>query len=78
MSTSVRLVRRFKLKNKVMEDNREQNDMEMDESMHGVPRKEVPEVAKEEPDDKPAARTIQWTIIIAVVILAIIYFVFLY
>ncbi|NGM65275.1 hypothetical protein [Sphingobacterium sp. SGR-19] len=61
-----------------MEDNREQNDMEKDESMHGVPRKEVPEVAKEEPDDKPAARTIQWTIIIAVVILAIIYFVFLY
>lgn len=61
-----------------MEDNREQNEMEIDESMHGVPRKEVPEVAKEEPDDKPAARTIQWTIVIAVLILAIIYFVFFY
>ncbi|MCC2598001.1 hypothetical protein [Sphingobacterium sp. FBM7-1] len=61
-----------------MENSRDPNEMEMDESMHGVPRKEVPEVAKEEPDDKPAARTIQWTILIAVLILAIIYFVFFY
>lgn len=61
-----------------MEDHREENEMEVDESMHGVPREEVPEIAKEEPDDKPAGRTIPWTIVVAVIILAIIYFIFFY
>lgn len=37
---------------------------------------QVPEVVKEEADDKPAGKGIMWAIVIAVVILAIIYFVF--
>ncbi|MBL1408943.1 MULTISPECIES: hypothetical protein [Sphingobacterium] len=37
---------------------------------------QVPEVVKNEPDDKPAGKGIMWAIAIAVVILAIIYFVF--
>jgi len=37
---------------------------------------QIPEVAKNESDDKPAGRGIMWTIVIAVVVLAIIYFVF--
>lgn len=51
------------------------------------PPKVVPEVVPEEPapqevikeeDDKPAGNTIKWTIAIAIVILAIIYFLFFY
>lgn len=60
-----------------MDDNREKNEID-DESIHGVPREELPEIVKEEPDDKPAGLAIHWTIVIAVVILAIIYFVFFY
>lgn len=37
---------------------------------------QIPEVVKNEPDDEPAGRGIIWAIVIAVVILAIIYFVF--
>lgn len=37
---------------------------------------QIPEVVKNEPDDKPAGRGIIWAIAIAVVVLAIIYFVF--
>ncbi|WP_164112110.1 MULTISPECIES: hypothetical protein [Sphingobacterium] len=36
----------------------------------------IPEVVKNEPDDKPAGQGIIWAIVIAVVVLAIIYFVF--
>lgn len=36
----------------------------------------VPEVVKEEPDDKPAGRGIMWAIAIAIIVLAIIYFLF--
>jgi len=61
-----------------MEDSIDKNELEESESMQGVPREETPEIVKEEPDDKPAGRAIQWTIIIAVVVLAIIYFVFFY
>lgn len=65
----------FLLKNiDVMEDNREKDDIEE----RGIPQEDVPEIVKEEPDDRPAGLTIQWTIFIAVVILAIIYFVFIY
>lgn len=38
----------------------------------------VPEVVKEEPDDKPAAKNLRWTIAIAIVILLIIYLLFFY
>ncbi|MFD2599628.1 hypothetical protein ACFSQ3_11750 [Sphingobacterium corticis] len=38
--------------------------------------KKVPEVVKEEPDDKPAGQMIKWVIAAAVVILLIIYFIF--
>lgn len=44
----------------------------------GVREGKTPDIVKEEPDDKPAARNLRWTIIIAIVILAIIYFVFFY
>ncbi|ERJ57272.1 hypothetical protein [Sphingobacterium paucimobilis] len=47
----------------------EKNDKEENEG-------QVPEVVKEEADDKPAGKGIMWAIVIAVVILAIIYFVF--
>lgn len=68
----------FLLKNNdVMEDNRDENEIE-EQSQRGVPQDEMPEIVKEEPDDKPAGLTIQWTIFIAVVLLAIIYFVFIY
>lgn len=60
-----------------MEDDKEKNEIE-EQSQRGIPEEEVPEIVKEEPDDKPAGLTIQWTIFIAVVILAIIYFVFIY
>lgn len=59
-----------------MEDN-EKNKLE-EESMRGVPREEVPDIVKKEGDDKPAGLTVSWTIVIAVVILAIIYFVFIH
>jgi len=59
-----------------MEYENEKNDM--NESIQGNPAQELPEVVKEEPNDKPAGLTVKWTIIIAVVILAIIYFVFFY
>lgn len=36
----------------------------------------VPEVVKNEPDDKPAGRGIMWAIAIAVIVLTIIYFMF--
>lgn len=58
------------------EDNKEKNEIE-EQSMRGVPEDDVPEIVKEEPDDKPAGRTVQWTIFIAVAVLAIIYFVFI-
>lgn len=37
---------------------------------------QIPEVVKNEPDDEPAGRGIIWAIVIAVILLAIIYFVF--
>lgn len=37
---------------------------------------EIPEVVKNERDDEPAGRGIIWTIVIAVIVLIIIYFVF--
>lgn len=37
---------------------------------------EIPEVVKNEPDDKPAGRGVMWAIAIAVAVLAIIYFIF--
>ena len=36
----------------------------------------IPEVVKEEEDDKPAGKGIMWAIFIAVIILALIYFFF--
>lgn len=36
----------------------------------------VPEIVKKEPDDKPAALNLRWTIAISILILAIIYFIF--
>ncbi|WP_156472446.1 MULTISPECIES: hypothetical protein [Sphingobacterium] len=40
--------------------------------------KKVPDVVKNEPDDKPAGKTIKWVIAIAVVLLLIIYALFFY
>lgn len=50
----------------------------MEEWREKVENDEVPEVVKEEPNDKPAAKTLNWTILITVVLLTIIYFVFFY
>ena len=36
----------------------------------------VPQIVKEEPDDKPAGRGIMWSILIAVVLLTLIYMIF--
>lgn len=43
-----------------------------------VPEEPVPQEVIEEEDDKPAGNTIKWTIAIAIIILAIIYFLFFY
>lgn len=59
-----------------MEEQREKNEQK--ESIQGNPPQEVADVVKEEADDKPAALTLKWTIVIAVVILLIVYFVFFY
>ncbi|WDF67260.1 hypothetical protein PQ465_13200 [Sphingobacterium oryzagri] len=59
-----------------MEEKREIYDPE--EPRDDTPRKEVPQSAQEEVNDKPAARTIAWTIVIAVAILALAYFLFFY
>lgn len=42
-----------------------------------TPRTEVPETARNEPNDEPAGRAIPWTMIIAIVILLVIYFLFI-
>ena len=39
---------------------------------------EVPEIVQKEPDDKPAANNLRWTIIIAVIVLLVIYLIFFY
>lgn len=38
----------------------------------------VPEIVKEEPDDKKAAFTIHWAIWVAVAVLILIYLIFIY
>lgn len=43
-----------------------------------VAQEKTPDIVKEEPNDKPAGRNVQWTIFIAVAILLIIYLVFFY
>ncbi|HLS95916.1 hypothetical protein BC792_11668 [Sphingobacterium allocomposti] len=43
-----------------------------------TPRTEVPKPAKEEVNDKPAGLTIHWTILVAVTILVIIYFIYFF
>ncbi|MVZ62649.1 hypothetical protein [Sphingobacterium humi] len=54
-----------------MEEKKEFDDQERLEDQ------QVPEVVKEEPDDKPAGINIIRSVIIAIIILAIIYFVYL-
>ncbi|GEM_PF-2118540 len=36
----------------------------------------VPQIVKDEPDDKPAGRGVIWAIVIAVIILSLIYVIF--
>ncbi|WP_437920060.1 hypothetical protein [Sphingobacterium sp. LRF_L2] len=59
-----------------MENNTEIYDPE--EPRDHTPRTEVPRSAQEEINDKPAAKTIAWTIVITVIILALVYFLFFY
>lgn len=59
-----------------MEENKELYDPE--EPRDDTPRTEVPRPAQEEVNDKPAAKTMAWTIIVAVAILALVYFLFFY
>ncbi|GEM_PF-1469338 len=59
-----------------MEEKNEMYDPE--EPRDDTPRTEVPRSAQEEVNDKPAGRAIAWTIVIAVAILALVYFVFFY
>ncbi|MFD1772160.1 hypothetical protein [Sphingobacterium suaedae] len=60
-----------------MENPRDIYDPEEDQR-DDTPRKEVPKPAMEEVNDKPAGKTIHWTIWIAVIILVIVYFVFFF
>ena len=56
----------------------EQNDKySEDANRDSTPRKEVPQTAKNEPNDEPAGRTIPWTMIIAIAILLLVYFLFI-
>ena len=61
-----------------MENQKGHQEWDNENLMPGKTQHEVPEVAKNEPDDKPAGRTIPWTILIAVLVLVIIYFIFFY
>ncbi|TDS13130.1 hypothetical protein [Sphingobacterium paludis] len=54
------------------------NIYDPEEPRDDTPRKEVPRPAQEEVNDKPAGRTIAWTIVAAVAVLALIYFLFFY
>lgn len=36
----------------------------------------IPKIVQQEPDDKPASRNLRWTILIAVIVLLVIYFLF--
>ncbi|SFS78458.1 hypothetical protein [Sphingobacterium wenxiniae] len=58
----------------------EENERKYDEheEIQGAPEQEVADVVKDEPDDKPAGKNVNWTIIVAIVILLAIYFIFFY
>jgi len=53
-----------------MEENKEYNENEP------LQEQKVPEVVKEEKDDAPAGRNIWRSIIIAIIIMAIVYFIY--
>jgi len=48
------------------------------ETNENLEEEKVPEIVKEEPNDEPAGRGVMWTIVIAVIVLALIYFIFFY
>ncbi|MGO1244325.1 MAG: hypothetical protein ACTJHT_13935 [Sphingobacterium sp.] len=56
----------------------EQNDkFSEDLNRDSTPRTEVPQTAKDQLNDEPAAKTIPWTMIIAIAVLLLIYFLFI-
>lgn len=57
-------------------ENRSDNEHKEPAWQEEAKEGKIPEIVQKEPDDKPASRSLRWTIVISILVLGIIYLLF--